>query len=129
MFIDEAVDEGSSSAPPDFEPPRDAARAADLHHADKGKGVETPDPQLERSKRQREAAEVTESKVQEEEEYGPKKLICTRQTKGRVWKRETHSWKKVRGSLKRRGDRKQGEGRVGGIASRHVTGSDAWRWF
>lgn len=31
MFIDEAVDEGSSSASPDFEPPRDAARAANLH--------------------------------------------------------------------------------------------------
>lgn len=64
LFIDEAVDEGNSSVPPDFEPLRDAARAADLHQADKGKGVETPDPQLERSKRQPEAAEVTESKVQ-----------------------------------------------------------------
>jgi len=49
LFIGKAVDEGRSSAPPDFEPPRNAARAADLHQAEKGKGVEMPDPQLERS--------------------------------------------------------------------------------
>ena len=75
MFIDEAMDEGSSSALPDFEPPSDAARAGYLHKADKGKGLEMPNPQLERSQKQPEAAEVTESKVQEEEEYRPCPIV------------------------------------------------------
>lgn len=40
LFIDEAVDDGSSSALPEFVPPRDEAQEAKLAPADKGKAAE-----------------------------------------------------------------------------------------
>lgn len=71
LFIDEDVDDGNSSAPPEFVPPRDEAQKAKLALADKGKAAKLPNPQLERNQCQLVAVMETEGKVQEREYYRP----------------------------------------------------------
>lgn len=75
LFIDEAVDDGSSSAPPKFVPPRDEAQEAKLAPADKGKATKFPNPQLERNQCQLVVVVETEGKLHEREYYGPCPIV------------------------------------------------------
>lgn len=70
LFIDEAQDEGGTSAPPEFAAPVDMAKTSELPTAEKGKGTDLPDLQMEKNQKQPEAVEAKEGQAQEEEEYG-----------------------------------------------------------
>jgi len=69
------VNNGNSSAPPEFAPPRDEAQEAKLAQADKGKAADLSNPQKENSQCQPAVVEEAETTVQDEDYYRPCPIV------------------------------------------------------